>query len=47
MKKTEVMKAEDKIYQAIRKTYGYGAEADELVDIVWELVELASDKMEE
>ncbi len=42
MTKAELLKAEDKLYQAVRKTYGYDEQADELVDIIWELVELAS-----
>lgn len=30
--------AENKLYEAIRHTYGYGADADELVDYVIKLV---------
>ena len=47
MTKAELIDAEDKLYQAVRKTYGYNEQADELVDIIWELVELASDNVEE
>jgi len=47
MTKQELLSAEDKLYQAVRKTYGYNDQADELVDIIWELVELASDSVEE
>ena len=46
MTKQELLSAEDKLYTAVRKTYGYNRQADELVDIIWELVELASDKAE-
>lgn len=34
----------DKIYQAIRKTYGYGEEADRLVDLVGEMADVLEDK---
>ena len=47
MTKQELLSAEDKLYTAVRKTYGYGEQADALVDIIWELVELASDNVEE
>ena len=47
MTKAELIDAEDKLYQAVRKTYGYDEQADALVDIIWELVELASDSVEE
>lgn len=47
MTKQELLSAEDKLYQAVRKTYGYDDEAEELVDIIWELVELAKDSAEE
>lgn len=47
MTKAELLNAEDKLYQAVRKAYGYDTQADELVDIIWELVELAKDSAEE
>lgn len=47
MTKRELLSAEDKLYTAVRKTYGYDKQADELVDIIWELVELASETAEE
>ena len=47
MTKQELLNAEDKLYTAVRKTYGYDDEAEALVDIIWELVELASDSVEE
>lgn len=47
MTKAELLNAEDKLYTAVRKTYGYDTQANELVDIIWELVELASDSVEE
>lgn len=47
MTKAELLNAEDKLYTAVRKTYGYDDEAEALVDIIWELVELASDSVEE
>lgn len=46
MTKKELMEAEDKLYTAVRKTYGYDDDADALVDIIWELVEIASDTAE-
>lgn len=38
---------ENKIYEAIRKTYGYGDLADELVDLVAEWAEVCEDKIVE
>ena len=29
----------DKIYEAVRKTYGYGDDGDELVDFLFDLME--------
>ena len=46
MTKKELMEAEEKLYTAVRKTYGYDDDADALVDIIWELVEIASDTAE-
>ena len=37
----------DKIYQAIRKTYGYDDEADELVDLVVEMAGISEEKIVE
>lgn len=35
----------DLIYQAVRKTYGYGDEADELIDLLGEMAELLDNKL--
>lgn len=37
MTKAEFEDAEDKIYQAIRSKYGYGEDADALVDLVGDM----------
>ena len=47
MTKDELSKAEDDILFAVRKVYGYDDQANELVDMVCELVELAEDYCEE
>ena len=46
MTKEELLQGEDKIYEAIRKAYGYGEVADKLIDIVWEAIDLLKDKLE-
>lgn len=47
MTKKELLNAEDKLYDAVRKVYGYGEQADELVDILGECVDLALDTAED
>lgn len=37
----------DKIYQAIRKTYGYAEDADELIDLVGEMTDVLEDKLKQ
>lgn len=38
MTKEELRQSEDKIYKAIRNTYGYDEQANGLVDLVMDLV---------
>lgn len=38
MTKEELRQSEDKIYNAIRNTYGYDEQADALVDLVMDLI---------
>ena len=38
MTKQELLSAEDKIYDAIRNTYGYDKQANALVDLVMDLI---------
>lgn len=47
MTKAELNVAEDLIYEAIRKAYGYDTQADALVDLVMDLVEQAKDDVKE
>lgn len=37
----------NKIYEAIRKAYGYSDEADEIVDLVYEMADVLEDKIVE
>lgn len=37
----------DKIYQAVRKTYGYDDFSDELIDLIYEMAEVLEDKFED
>lgn len=46
MTKQELLNAEDKLYKAVRNTYGYDTQADELVDLVMDLVAGALDGAE-
>lgn len=43
-KRNQFVSDVDKIYQAIRKTYGYDEEADRLVDLVGGMAEVSEDK---
>lgn len=46
MTKLELIDAEDKIDRAIRSKYGYGEDADKLVSIIGECIDLAMDTAE-
>lgn len=45
MTKAEFNNNMNKIYEAIRKTYGYSDEADELVDFIIDATDAAADEV--
>ena len=45
MTKAELFAKEDELFALIRDKYGTTDKATELIDLVWELVDLAKDKM--
>lgn len=45
MTKQELLAKEEKLYKLIRREYGTTKEGNELVDLVWELVDLAKETM--
>lgn len=47
MNKEQFNKCIDKIYQAIRKTYGYDDDSDELIDLICEMADVLEDKFED
>ena len=47
MSKEQFNQCIDKIYKAIRKTYGYEEEGEELVDLVCEMADVLEDKFED
>lgn len=47
MNKEKFNQCIDKIYQAVRKTYGYDDASDELIDLLCEMADVLEDKFED